>query len=94
MTDWNGLGEVKSGTWGAFVKYALGCGVSVQILPEVPYADGVVEAIEFLHRADGEEALTYPMPRQCTPDRKLGFGRLANICSRLRIKEPKWPIDY
>ncbi len=93
--EWCKLESVERGTWGAFLNYAIAVGVRVCELEAVKYADGSVVDAQYLSRVYGGDVLTYAMPRDCHPSRPLGFGRLANICNRLKIAEPQgWPIDF
>ncbi len=84
-----------AGTWGEFLKHATGYGVTLDRLDSVAYADGRVKAVTFLRRQIDGQTLTYVMPESCQDNRPMVFGRLMNICHRLRIPEPKgWPIDF
>ena len=83
------------GNWGELLKHAATHGVTLDRLDAVTYADDKVKAVTFLRREFEGQMLTYAMPENCPDERPLGFGRMANICQRLRIPEPKgWPIDF
>ncbi len=95
MTDWSSLGDHHLGTWGALVKHAAAHGVTVEVMPEAGYVGQRLPAFQYLLKVQDGEALTYPIPLDCAPSRKLGYGRYTHICSRLKIPEqPGWPIDF
>lgn len=85
--------QVKRGTWGALLPHLRALGVSVETgdgkttIPGTP--------LEYLRRTHEGRELTYVLPFGMTPDRKIGWGKMANICLHLRIAEPpNWPIDF
>jgi hypothetical protein len=95
MTDWTQPYEAKPETWGVFIKHALSCGagVTIETMPKIHYTDGVVGDIQYLRRVLNGENLTYPLPKDCVPNRTLRIGRVLEICGRLRIPEPpEWPL--
>lgn len=92
MTDWGDSTEPR--TWGGLVAHAREFGVTVEELsPEVPFPDGEARRIRFLQRVDKGELLRYPLPHECTPDRRVGPLRFLQVCARLKIPDPSWPIE-
>lgn len=81
--------QTKGRTWGDFIAFAREFGVTIETLGGVAYEDGSVGNADYLCRQNGSEVLTYAMPKAWTEDRRLGFGRVANICERLKL--PRWP---
>lgn len=95
MSDWASWQPSLEGgrTWGDFFVHAREYGVTIETLESAmnPLGYGPVQ---YLRREVGGETLTYVMPQDCTPDRKMGFQKLANVCARLRLPEPKWFIVF
>lgn len=90
MTDWDAC--TRAGTWGGFIAYSRAFGVTIEELPDVPFTDGVTKNVPYLLRLVDGHPLTYVLPKDCTPDRRMGFMRYAHVCLKLRIPEPKWPV--
>jgi hypothetical protein len=92
--DWNKTCDPH--TWGFFFKYAKEFGVEIR---EDTFRDqnGNPADILYFYRFDPQkrEDLYSPIPPDRTPHRHMGFGRMARVCSRLRIPEPAdWPVDF
>lgn len=76
------------------MKHATARGVAIETA-ERTNSDGTPFRFQYLLRKDGGEIRTYPMPYAFAEDRPLGFGRMVDICGRLRIPEPKdWPVEF
>jgi hypothetical protein len=92
MIDWTNCKTERRDSWGNLVDYAREFGVEVAEL--APTLEGGQTICVLRRSVPGVQAY-YPIPDGCTHDRKLGFGRLCEICTRLRIPRPDvWPIDF
>lgn len=86
---------VKPHTWGHFLEYAATVGVTLQTTSSpVEHAGGTFQPFRYLQRRDGDNSRVYPLPKEFTMERRLGFGRLAHVCSVLGIREPQWLVEF
>lgn len=83
----------RVGTWGAFMDYATPFGVTYATVQRID-ENGLVVDVHHLRRELNGEVLWYPLEAPYPRDRKLGFGRMANVCRLLKLREPKWPIEF
>jgi hypothetical protein len=91
---WSSIESPRDETWGAFMKYALAQGVTVGFVEAQDFDGETYGPFHVLHHTVNGETFSAIMPKNCSADRRLRFGRLAVLCKQLRIKEPNWPVTF
>lgn len=91
MIEWGPSTPRAPCTLDGLIEHALVHGCTLESIEMIWRGRPV--GVQYLRRETPDGVMEYPLPHDCGPERRVGPGRWMNACPRLRIPEPKWPIE-